>query len=174
MILAEKITYLRKQREWSQEELAEQLEISRQSVSKWESGASIPELDKIIGMSNIFGVSTDFLLKDEYDIDVITAPKQGMEAAEGTISVDAIKEGADHKEVRSLSVEDANTYLATVQKTAKFIAAGVLICILSPICLIVMGVVRVWSGSNLREYGDRTGGCHSAGNGGGSRGSVFD
>ena len=47
MILGEKITRLRKQREWSQEELASQLGISRQSVSKWESGASIPDLDKM-------------------------------------------------------------------------------------------------------------------------------
>ena len=76
MILAEKIAYLRKQKEWSQEELASQLDISRQSVSKWESGASIPELDKIIGMSHIFDVSTDFLLKDEYDISVISRAQQ--------------------------------------------------------------------------------------------------
>ena len=65
MILAEKIAKLRKQNSWSQEELAEKLGISRQSVSKWESGASIPDLDKIVRMSGIFGVSTDYLLKDE-------------------------------------------------------------------------------------------------------------
>ena len=59
MILGEKIIQLRKQREWSQEELASQLGISRQSVSKWESGASIPDLDKIIKMSSLFGVTTD-------------------------------------------------------------------------------------------------------------------
>ena len=65
MILGEKIIRLRKQREWSQEELASQLGISRQSVSKWESGASIPDLDKIIKMSSLFGVTTDYLLKEE-------------------------------------------------------------------------------------------------------------
>ena len=54
MILAEKIVKLRKGRGWSQEELAEQLDISRQSVSKWEGGLSVPELDKIIRMSEIF------------------------------------------------------------------------------------------------------------------------
>ena len=59
MILGEKIIQMRKQKEWSQEELASQLGISRQSVSKWESGASIPELDKIVSMSRLFGVSTD-------------------------------------------------------------------------------------------------------------------
>ena len=50
MELSEKIIYLRKKTGWSQEQLAEQLDISRQSVSKWESGTSVPELDKIIKM----------------------------------------------------------------------------------------------------------------------------
>lgn len=145
MILAEKIACLRKQKEWSQEELADRLEISRQSVSKWESGASIPELDKIIGMSHIFGVSTDFLLKDECDIGVISKTGQGSEAAEGAFPADFQGENGGRREVRSLSLEEANTYLQTVQKTAGFIAIGVSICILSPICLLVMGG---WS-----EYG---------------------
>ena len=65
MILGEKIAVLRKQNGWSQEDLAEQLQISRQSVSKWESGASIPDLDRIVKLSALFGVSTDYLLKDE-------------------------------------------------------------------------------------------------------------
>ena len=67
MILADKIILLRKKCGWSQEQLAEQLDISRQSVSKWESGMSIPDLDKIVKMSGLFGVSTDYLLKDEMD-----------------------------------------------------------------------------------------------------------
>lgn len=50
---------LRKKYGWSQEELAERLDISRQSVSKWESGASIPDLERIVGMSQLFGVTTD-------------------------------------------------------------------------------------------------------------------
>ena len=67
MILAEKVMALRKKNGWSQEELAEKLNISRQSVSKWESGASIPDIDKIIAMSGLFGVSTDYLLKDDVE-----------------------------------------------------------------------------------------------------------
>ena len=63
MRLEGKIMLLRKQKGWSQEQLAEQLGISRQSVSKWESGASVPDLDKIIKLSQIFDVSTDYLLK---------------------------------------------------------------------------------------------------------------
>lgn len=57
MLLAEKITELRKKQGWSQEELAQKLDISRQSVSKWESGGAMPDLDKIIKLSSIFGVS---------------------------------------------------------------------------------------------------------------------
>lgn len=67
MILSEKIILLRKQNNFTQEELAEKLNVSRQSVSKWEMGASIPEINKIILMSEIFGVNTDYLLKDNIE-----------------------------------------------------------------------------------------------------------
>jgi len=65
MILADKIIEGRKKNGWSQEELAEKLGVSRQSVSKWESAQSVPDLQRILEMSRIFGVSTDYLLKDE-------------------------------------------------------------------------------------------------------------
>ena len=65
MILADKITALRKKAGWSQEELAEQLGVTRQSVSKWEGPQSVPDMDKVVQMSRLFGVTTDFLLKDE-------------------------------------------------------------------------------------------------------------
>ena len=65
MKLAEIFMALRKQRGWSQEDLAQQLSVSRQSVSKWESGASVPDLDKILKMSEVFDVSTDALLIKE-------------------------------------------------------------------------------------------------------------
>ena len=65
MILAEKIMEERKKNGWSQEELAEKLSVSRQAVSKWESAQSIPDLQRVIQLSEIFGVSTDYLLKDE-------------------------------------------------------------------------------------------------------------
>ena len=65
MTLSEKILHLRKQNGLSQEAFAEKLGVSRQSVSKWESGAAVPDVDKVIAMSEIFGVSTDELLKNE-------------------------------------------------------------------------------------------------------------
>ena len=67
MLLSEKIMSLRKRNGWSQEELAQQLGVSRQSVSKWESMASIPDIQKIMAMSELFAVSTDYLLKDELE-----------------------------------------------------------------------------------------------------------
>ena len=62
MILADKIVALRKKSGWSQEELAQQLNVTRQSVSKWEGAQSVPDIDKILQMSRLFGVSTDYLL----------------------------------------------------------------------------------------------------------------
>ena len=67
MIFADKVVQLRKKSGWSQEELAEKLNVTRQSVSKWEGAQSIPDLEKILQLAQIFGVSTDYLLKDELD-----------------------------------------------------------------------------------------------------------
>ena len=63
MNIADRIQYLRKQRGLSQEELADMVGVSRQSVSKWESEQSIPDLEKIITMSDFFEVTTDYILK---------------------------------------------------------------------------------------------------------------
>ena len=64
MSLADKIMQLRKQKGWSQIDLADRLDVSRQSVSKWEMAQAVPELDKIVKLSELFNVSTDYLLKD--------------------------------------------------------------------------------------------------------------
>ena len=77
MILADKITALRKKAGWSQEELAEQLGVTRQSVSKWEGAQSVPDMDKVVQMSRLFGVTTDFLLKDELSEEE-SAPEGGV------------------------------------------------------------------------------------------------
>ena len=65
MTLGEKITALRKQQGWSQDELAERLDVSRQSVSKWEGGLAAPEIEKLLRLSEVFSVSCDYLMKDE-------------------------------------------------------------------------------------------------------------
>ncbi len=123
MILAEKITMLRKQNAWSQEDLAEQLDVSRQSVSKWESGTSIPDLDKILKLSKLFGVSTDYLLKDDYE--------------EITYTDTAGDCSSDDRHI--LSLEDADEYMTAVRTHSPKIALAVLLFILSPVCLIIFG-----------------------------------
>ena len=65
MALSDKLYMLRKKSGLSQEQLAEQLIVSRQAISKWESGQSVPESEKLIAISNYFDVSLDYLLKDE-------------------------------------------------------------------------------------------------------------
>ena len=94
MILADKIIDLRKKAGCSQEELAQQLGVSRQSVSKWEGAQSIPDIDKILQMSRIFGVSTDYLLKDEIEL-----PAEEPAAADSTPAL------------RRVSMEEASRYL---------------------------------------------------------------
>ena len=63
MNIADRIQFLRKQKGYSQEELADKVGVSRQAVSKWESEQSVPDLEKIIVMSEFFEVTTDYLLK---------------------------------------------------------------------------------------------------------------
>lgn len=65
MILADKLIKLRKKAGLSQEELADKMDVSRQSVSKWESAQCAPELPKLIQLSNFYGVSLDYMLKDD-------------------------------------------------------------------------------------------------------------
>lgn len=66
MTMGDKILNLRKARGWNQEELAERIGVTRQAVSRWESGAAKPDADKIIAVCDLFGVSADYLLRDQY------------------------------------------------------------------------------------------------------------
>ena len=121
MILADKIIEERKKLGLSQEELAEKLTVSRQAVSKWESAQSIPDLQKIILMSELFSVSTDYLLKDDAE------PEHGTAAETHT----------DHI-LRRVSMEEANDYMKTEAEQSKVVAFGVLLCILCPVLLIFL------------------------------------
>lgn len=69
MKLSEKILTLRKKSGWSQEELAERLDVSRQAISRWESGSALPDANNILLLSKLFGVTTDYLLNDDYQSD---------------------------------------------------------------------------------------------------------
>jgi len=125
MILADKIIENRKKNGWSQEELAEKLGVSRQSVSKWESAQAIPDMKKILQLSEVFGVSTDYLIKDEIE------EKPAMELA-------PVDNGLEET-VRSVSMEEAVTFLKYNETASRWISTGVMICILSPVLLILLG-----------------------------------
>ena len=132
MIFADKVVQLRKKSGWSQEELAEKLNVTRQSVSKWEGAQSIPDLEKILQLAQIFGVSTDYLLKDE------------LAEAEYTKSDDS-------SSVRRVSMEEANAFLQVKQATAGRIAFATFLCILSPICLFLLAAASETGMLPIRE-----------------------
>ena len=86
MLLSEKITELRKRQGLSQEEFGAEIGVSRQAVSKWEMAQTTPDLSKIMVMSEFFGVSTDFLLKDEYDLSYLN----NMSSENAVVSAEVI------------------------------------------------------------------------------------
>lgn len=124
MILADKIIDLRKKAGWSQEELAEKLAVTRQSVSKWEGAQSIPDMDKVVQMSRLFGVTTDYLLKDEIEI------------AEPTVTEDDRR-----PPLRRVTIGEASDYLALRRTAAPKMALATMLCIFSPIALIGLAAV---------------------------------
>lgn len=121
MILADKIVSLRKKAGWSQEDLAEKLGVTRQSVSKWEGAQSVPDMDKVVMMSRLFGVSTDFLLKDELEEEAPCAAAQ-----------------EDDTPLRRVSLTQASAYLALRKAAAPKIAIATALCITSPVTLILL------------------------------------
>ena len=82
MALSDKLYTLRKKSGLSQEQLAEQLNVSRQAISKWESGTSSPESDKLIAISRYFNVSLDYLLKEDNDPSKDTPQREQRESAQ--------------------------------------------------------------------------------------------
>ena len=124
MILADKIIQLRKKSGWSQEELAEKLGVSRQAVSKWEGAQSIPDLERVLAMSRLFGVSTDYLLKDEQE--ETEAPAQETEG-------DAL--------ARRVSMAEAQAFLQVKEAAAPRIALAAAACVVSPIPLMMLAAL---------------------------------
>lgn len=124
-MLSEKIYTLRKKRGLSQEQLAEQLGVSRQAVSKWESGTALPEIDKLILLSEYFNVSIDYLVKD-----------QDEQAAPG----DNAENG-----------REINHDLNDTHDKSKIQVIGLAICIIGVVCMILWGVVSVFMPSGTEQ-----------------------
>lgn len=132
MILADKLIALRKKAGWSQEELAAQLGVSRQSVSKWEGAQSVPDMERIVQLSRLFGVTTDYLLKDE------------LEQAEPA-------ESLSQPALRRVTMEQASAYLALRRAAAPKLALATFLCILSPVALLMLAAMSALSRFHLRE-----------------------
>lgn len=126
MILADKITEERKKNGWSQEELAEKLNVSRQAVSKWESVGSVPDLQRVIQLAQIFGVTTDYLLRDEIIKEDLVVCAHSEDETET---------------IRRISMEEANSFLNMKKKGAPVIANATAMCILSPALLILLSTM---------------------------------
>ena len=132
MILADKIIRLRKKNGWSQEELAEKMNVSRQAVSKWEGAQTIPDLGKVLQLSNLFGVTTDYLLKDEIEDEEFTDDNSDTD-------------------VKKVSMEEANEYIAHKRWASVITAIATFLCVISPIALIALGAVSELTSYNMSE-----------------------
>ncbi len=208
MILADKIIMLRKRQGWSQEELASRLNVSRQSVSKWEMAQSVPDLNKIVLLSRLFQVTTDFLLLDEVEMpqnfvssfsfneasDFSGKPSDTNEDSNSQASLfkeilEPSPQDSSHKEVYSsslqsfssqedqtrsaedscrreaffdtqdtqadpqedaqpsynITLEQAVEYLTLSKKNAPLMAVAVFLCVISPICLLLLAGLSEYS-----------------------------
>lgn len=132
MLLADKIVTLRKRAGWSQEELAAQLGVSRQSVSKWEGAQSVPDMQKVVQMSRLFGVTTDYLLKEE-----LGEPEPAPAEPDAPL--------------RCVTMEQAADYLALRQAAAPKLALATLLCVLSPVALLLLAALSDRPGAALSE-----------------------
>ena len=120
MILADKIISLRKKEGMTQEDLASQVGVSRQSVSKWESTMAMPDLDKIMKLSKIFGVSTDFLLNDDLGMEQIIVDEK-VEDTSKLVDLDLL-----------------NQYYGAYEKIARLISLATILVIISPIAYMTL------------------------------------
>ena len=126
MNLSERVMLLRKMQGGSQEELANRLNISRQSISKWESGQSQPDIDKIILLSQLFQVTTDYLLLDQ--------------------------ENEEHRPIGIyLSLSQAQEYLTLRKHSSLKIAFAIFLCVISPIPLIGLTTLSQYQRFHMTE-----------------------
>lgn len=124
MIFADKLINLRKKNGWSQEDLAEKMDVSRQTISKWEGALSMPDLGRMLKLAQLFGVTTDYLIKDEQELPECTPESEA--------------EVEDDFQTRRVSMEQAVEFLRLRDLFSGRIALGVMLCIFSPIPLILL------------------------------------
>lgn len=132
----EKLISLRKQKGWSQEELAERMDVSRQAISKWESGQSLPESERIVQLAQLFGVTTDYLLIDEQT----DAPPSEQDSGD-----------TPFRPARRISRQEAEDYLSFRRRASFLIAVGVFLCIVGVIPLLLLGALTEADSPHISE-----------------------
>ena len=139
MILADKIINLRKKAGWSQEELAGRLGVTRQSVSKWEGAQSVPDIEKIVQLSRLFSVTTDYLLKDE------------LEDPDPVTMTDAVRQADPEMAYRKVTMEEASTYMKLEEENAPKKALATFLWVSSPITLILLASISEYAIFGINE-----------------------
>lgn len=134
MIFADKLIKLRKRAGYSQEELAEKMGVTRQSVSKWESAQSIPDIEKIIKISELFGVSTDYLLKDNIE--------ETADINKDDVNISVNRNNTADEHIRKVCLDEAEEFMAAKRIQARVLPAGVFMYILSPIAVILSNALE--------------------------------
>ena len=132
MIFADKLITLRKKAGWSQEELAEKLGVTRQSVSKWEGAQSVPDIDKILQLARLFGVTTDYLLKEEQGEPEYTAED-------------------DTPALHRVTLTQAGDYLKKARANAPRMALASALCVLSPVSLLALSALSEYNLLGISE-----------------------
>ena len=142
MLLSEKITELRKRQGLSQEEFGAEIGVSRQAVSKWEMAQTTPDLSKIMAMSEFFGVSTDFLLKDEYDLSYLNnmSSEKAIVSAEDGLMENSSKDTGNISKDNMIELSVVQEYLDAKKKTAKSFVIAIFLFCLSPFPGIIMSL----------------------------------
>lgn len=135
MIFADKLIDLRKKNGWSQEELADKLEVSRQTISKWEGALSMPDLGRMLKIAQLFGVTTDYLVKDELELKEHVSELQEE----------------DDPQIHRISMEQAVEFLCLRDFVSSRIALGVLLCICCAIPLILIGAAQEFGRLAIHE-----------------------
>lgn len=128
MTFSEKLVGLRRKAGLSQEELASRLEVSRQAVSKWESGQTLPDLERAAALSRLFGVSLDYLLKEELEAPEAPQPEPAAPPE-------------PEKPLRRVSLEEARQVLELSRAAAQKMALATGLCIVSPTALILLAAL---------------------------------
>lgn len=149
MDTGQKIYNLRKQYGYSQEELAEKLNVSRQSISKWENGSSTPEITKIVELSNLFNVTTDYLLKEDLRINDKVSLNKGEREIYKELNANKERVSSntesETRKTKTLDSTEADEYIYNKKEYGKKIALGVMFCILAPIAPILFSSYNIFN-----------------------------